>query len=77
MFIPHDQVPNPIVESLKTSRPLAFVLQGAINDTIVVAELSGISPSSLARGLERVFPGIADAADRLHVRIDCEWSRLN
>jgi hypothetical protein len=77
VFSPHDHTCQAAIESLTTSRPLAAVVQAMIDDTIVVTESSAFSPRSLALGLERVFPGIAEAADRLHVRIDCEWSTLN
>jgi hypothetical protein len=52
------------------------VAPAAVDDAIVVSEEAGISPRSLARGLERVFPGIADAARRLHTRIDVDWQGL-
>ena len=30
----------------------------------------------LAHGFERLFPGVADAARRLHTRIDIDWQEL-
>jgi hypothetical protein len=42
---------------------------------VVFCEGSGISPSSLTRGFERVYPGIAEAARRLFTRIDIDWSK--
>jgi serine/threonine protein kinase len=77
VFIPTGEAHAATVESLTPLRPQAAVQQTAVNDTLVITESSAISPRSLAIGLERVFPGITDAADRLHVRIDCQWSRLN
>ena len=47
-----------------------------VEDVLVVSEESGISPRSIALGLECMYPGIADAARRLHTRIDVEWLRL-
>jgi len=47
-----------------------------VDDDVLISEDSGISPRSLALGLEWVYPGIADAARRLHTRIDVEWTRL-
>jgi serine/threonine protein kinase len=76
LFVPHDDVQGATVESMRQARPLAAVVPAAVDDAIVVSEEAGISPRSLALGLERVFPGIADAGRRLHTRIDVEWQSL-
>jgi hypothetical protein len=52
---------------------LAAVVEADVEDVLVVTEDAGLSPRSLAQGFERVFPGIADAARRLHTRVDVEW----
>ncbi len=64
------------VEKLRVARPLAAVVPASVEDVLVVSEESGISPRSIALGLERQYPGIADAARRLHTRIDVDWLRL-
>ncbi|MGD9631870.1 MAG: tubulin-like doman-containing protein [Pirellulales bacterium] len=61
------------VEKCRAARPLAAVVESDVDDVLVVTEDAGLSPRSLALGFERVFPGIADAARRLHTRVDVEW----
>jgi hypothetical protein len=77
LFVPHEEAQGAAAEKIRSARPLAAVVPAAVDDAIVVSEETGISPRSLARGLERVFPGIADAARRLHTRIDIEWQGLD
>lgn len=76
VLVPQDEVQGVAAEKLRLARPLAAVAPAAVEDATVVVEQTGISPQSLARGLARVFPGIADAARRLHTRIDVEWQNL-
>jgi hypothetical protein len=76
LFVPHDEEQGAAAERFRFARPLTAVVPAAVDDAIVVSEEAGISPQSLARGLERVFPGIADAARRLHTRIDVDWQGL-
>jgi hypothetical protein len=64
------------IDKLRELRPLAAVVPVEVDDVTVISEEAGISPHSLALGLERVFPGIADAARRLQTRIDIEWKSL-
>lgn len=61
------------VEKCRALRPLAAVVEADVEDVLVITEEAGMSPRSLALGFERVFPGIADAARRLHTRVDVEW----
>jgi serine/threonine protein kinase len=76
LVVPKDQPPGPAAEKLLSTRPLAAVVPADVDDVLVVSEEAGISPRSLALGLEHAFPGIADAARRLHTRIDVEWQGL-
>ena len=61
------------IEKCRALRPLAAVVEADVEEVLVVTEDAGLSPRSLALGFERVFPGIADAARRLHTRVDVEW----
>jgi hypothetical protein len=63
-------------KQLFSARPLASVVTADVDGMVVVSEEAGISPRSLAMGLERVFPGIAEAARRLHTRIDIDWKHV-
>ena len=66
LFVPNEvHADGAVVERLRVLRPLAAVVPANVDDVLVVSEEAGISPRSLALGLERVFPGIADAANRL------------
>ena len=76
LVVPKDQPSGQAAEKLLSARPLAAVVPAEVDDVLVVSEESGISPRSVALGLEHVFPGIADAARRLHTRIDIEWKAL-
>jgi hypothetical protein len=77
LFVPKRSANTPVEERLRTARPLAASIPADVDDLVVVTESAGISPHSLAAGLERVFPGIADAARRLLTRIDIEWQSLS
>jgi hypothetical protein len=72
----HDIGQIDAAEQICRLRPLAHVVQADVANLVVVSEDSAISPRSVALGLERVFPGIADAARRLFTRIDIEWQSL-
>ncbi|MEX0642772.1 MAG: tubulin-like doman-containing protein [Pirellulales bacterium] len=76
VFAPMNEPRCAAADKLRASRPLAAVVPAAVEDVIVVSEEAGISPQSLARGLERLFPGIADASRRLLTRGDVEWQSL-
>jgi hypothetical protein len=77
MFTPHRaDEHSTAAEKLRALRPLAAVVPADVDEVLILSEESGISPRSLAAGLERVFPGIADAARRLFTRIDVEWQSL-
>jgi hypothetical protein len=76
LFIPNEEAYGTVVEKLRASRPLAAVMSANVEDVVVVSEVAGISPRSLASALERVFPGIAEAAHRLFTRVDIEWQSL-
>ena len=77
VLAPLDDVPGAAVTKLSTSRPLSTVIPVNVDDVIVVSEESGLSPRSLANQLERMLPGISEAARRLHTRIDIEWAELS
>jgi serine/threonine protein kinase len=69
---PSDGQPSDVVEALANARPTAAVVSANVDQPVVFWEGSGISPSSLARGFEHVYPGIAKAARRLATRIDID-----
>jgi serine/threonine protein kinase len=73
LFAPASGAQSATIDKLRTARPLAAIIPTADNDVVVISEDAGIAPRSLALGLERVFPGIAEAGRRLHTRIDVEW----
>lgn len=76
-IVPRDGDANgTAIEALRALRPLAAIVPTDVDDAVVVSEEAGIAPRSLALGLERVFPGIADAAARLFTRVDVEWKSL-
>ncbi len=76
VIVPKDRAEDTAMQKLISERPQAAVVPADVDDVLVVAEETGISPRSLALGLQRVFPGIADAARRLQTRIDVEWQSL-
>jgi hypothetical protein len=76
LFVPKDVTHPEISQHVQSARPLAAVVAATVEDVQVVSEETGISPRSIAMGLERVYPGIAEAAGRLHTRIDVEWRKL-
>jgi hypothetical protein len=77
VFVPRQQQSHgAALEKLMASQPLASVITADVGDAVVVIEDAGLAPRSLAAGLERVFPGSADASRRLLTRIDVDWKRL-
>jgi serine/threonine protein kinase len=74
IFAPSDHIPSEAIEALTRARPTAASISADVEESIIVCEGSGISPTSFASGLEWVFPGIAEAASRLFTRIDTDWS---
>ena len=62
------------IDALTKARPTAAVIAAEVDEPVVFCEGAGISPSSFARGLQRVYPGIADAASRRFTRTDIDWS---
>jgi hypothetical protein len=62
------------IDALTQARPTAATVSADIEESVVFCEGSGIQPSSLARGFERVYPGIAEAARRHFTRTDIDWS---
>jgi hypothetical protein len=75
VFAPQSSAAGGAVEAIQKNRSLAAVIPTPLDDVVIAAEESGISPRSLAMVLERVFPGIADAARRLHTRVDVDWQK--
>jgi hypothetical protein len=75
IFMPSTNGTNDAIDALIKARPTAAMVSANVDEAVVYCEASGISPSSLARGFERVYPGIAEAASRLFTRIDIEWSK--
>src|SRR5262249_30324583 len=57
--------PTDFTDALASAGPTAAVVSADVDQPVVFWEGSGISPSSLARGFEHVYPGIAQAARRL------------
>jgi len=72
---PHDDQIS-TVQQLQSARPLAVVIPAPIDDLVVIQEDAGISPQSLAVCFERLFPGVAEAARRMHTRTDVNWQEL-
>ena len=64
------------IDALRNARQLASVVPADVDDVIVVSEESAISPRSVALGLDRMYPGIDDAAHRLHTRTDILWDKM-
>jgi hypothetical protein len=76
LFVPQTNDQSAAVQTLQSARPLAAAIPAPVDDLLVVQEEAGISPQSLARGFERLFPGVAEAAGRLHTRTDIDWQEL-
>jgi serine/threonine protein kinase len=76
LVTPQGRATDAAAQALLAAKPLAAVVPADVDDAVLVSEDSGISPRSLALGLEWVYPGISDAARRLHTRIDVEWTSL-
>ena len=76
VLMPAESAHASATQALQKVRPLAATIPVDVDDFVVVSESTGISPRSVALGLERVFPGIAAAARRLLTRIDIEWQGL-
>jgi hypothetical protein len=62
------------IDALTQARPTAATVSADVAESVIFCEGSGIQPSSLARGFERVYPGIAEAARRHFTRTDMDWS---
>ena len=76
LFVPKESTDKKTADTLLAARPLAAVVPATRDDAVILSEESGISPRSIALGLERVYPGIAEAAARLRTRIDIQWNDL-
>jgi hypothetical protein len=76
LFAPTRNEQTAAIEKLQALRPQVAAIPSDVDDVIIICEESGISPRSLANGLERVLPGIADAARRLQTRVDIDWQSL-
>ncbi len=77
LFVPIGEIQCGAVKKLQLAMPLAKIVPAAVDDVLVVSEETGISPRALAHGIECAFPGVADAARRLHTRIDVDWQSLS
>jgi hypothetical protein len=75
IFMPSTIRTSDAIDALIKARPTAAIVSANVDEAVVYCEASGISPSSLARGFERVYPGVAEAARRLFTRIDIDWSK--
>jgi serine/threonine protein kinase len=73
VLVPCGQEQSESIEKLRSLSPLAKVVPAEVDDVVVITEDTGVSPQSFARGLEHVFPGIAEAAHRLLTRTDVDW----
>jgi serine/threonine protein kinase len=62
-----------MASTLKSIRPTSLVVSADNAEETILCEASGIMPRSLAVGMERIFPDIADAAGRLYTRTDIDW----
>jgi hypothetical protein len=76
LILPQAQREAAVAAVVKGERPTAAVIQADVEESVLIVEASGISCRAIARELERVYPGIADAAGRLMTRVDIEWQRL-
>ena len=72
--VPSSHPTGEAIDALTKARPTAALVAADVDESFVFCEGSGISPSSVLRGFERVYPGIAEAASRLFTRIDIDWS---
>ena len=76
LFVPQNAAQVVAAEKVRSTRTLAAIVPAAVNDVLVVSEEAGVSPQSIAHWIEHQFPGVADAARRLHTRIDVKWQGL-
>jgi hypothetical protein len=76
IFVPRGGKRTAATDELSKVRKIAAVIQADVDDVIVISEESAISPRSIALGLDRMYPGVADAAERLHTRTDIQWQNL-
>jgi hypothetical protein len=76
ILVPRGEERTAAMEELRKSRPLAAVVPADVDSVVIVSEESAIAPRSLALGLGRMYPGIAEAAHRLHTRTDIPWENL-
>ncbi len=74
IVVPSGACPFDTIDAATNARPTAAIIPANVKESSVYCEGSGINPSAFARGLERVYPGIAEAASRLFTRIDIDWS---
>ncbi len=74
IVVPSSKKTSEAIDALTKARPTTAIVAADVEEPVVFCESSGISPSSLAHGFERVYPGIAEAASRLFTRIDIDWS---
>jgi serine/threonine protein kinase len=75
IVMPQQDARTEILAAAKAVRPTAHVVSADVDIPVVFCEASGIRPASVTRGLERVYPGIDEAARRLFTRIDLDWSK--
>jgi hypothetical protein len=76
LFVPETDAEPPISAVLRSERATAAVIRAEAEQPVLVVEASGISSRSIAREMQRVHPGIADAAGRLLTRVDIAWQGL-
>lgn len=78
IVVPYRAKVNPksseAIDALTKARTTATLIVAEVDEPVVYSEGSGISPKSFARGLERVYSGIAEAASRRYTRTDIDWS---
>jgi serine/threonine protein kinase len=78
IVVPYRAKANPksseAIDAVAKARTTATLIVAEVDEPVVYCEGSGLSPKSFARGLERVYPGIAEAASRRHTRSDIDWS---
>ena len=76
VLVPSAQSKSSLAEMVVAARPTTAVFPAGVDEEIVLCEASGIHPRSLAISLERVYPGISEAAGRLLTRVDIQWQPL-
>lgn len=76
LVVPQSQSESTVIETVAAARPTAASLEAEVSEEFIICETAGIHPRSVAIALERVYPGISEAAGRLLTRLDIDWQPL-